>query len=300
MDYASVKTFNKGIVLENVINFEPKHTFECGQCFRWNKTEKGSYIGVAYNKVIEVEKKRDNVLIYNASIQEYYDIWEQYFDFQRDYSQLKNDISTDEIMKKSVEFGSGMRLLKQEPTELIISFIISANNMIPRIKKSIEKICNRWGKSITYEGKDYYTFPTLEELGTASVEELEECGIGFRAKYIHDTVEKLLEGKKDTNSSYNIKNIIELDDDECHKALQNLSGVGPKVADCIMLFSMEKYSAFPVDVWVKRAMHKFYLAPDVSLKRIRDFGRERFGKLSGFAQQYLFYYARENHISVEE
>lgn len=300
MDYASIKTCDKGIILENVINFEPKHTFECGQCFRWNKTERGSYIGVAFNKVIEVEKNQDNVVIYNTNMQEFNDVWEQYFDFKRDYTKLKNDISTDEIMKVSVEFGSGMRILRQDPFELIVSFIISANNMIPRIKKSIENICKRWGKSILYEEKEYYSFPTPEELSMASVEELEECGIGFRAKYIHDTVEKLLEEKKDINSLYRLENIIKLDDDDCHKALQTFSGIGPKVADCIMLFSMGKYSAFPVDVWVKRAMHKFYLAPDVSLKKIRDFGRDKFGKLSGFAQQYLFYYARENHINVDE
>jgi len=192
-------------------------------------------------------------------------------------------------LRKAVEYGEGIRLLKQDPFEIIVSFIISANNRIPMIKKAIDKICVKWGKPVQYKNHTYYTFPTLENLSNVTIKEFEECGTGFRAKYIKDTIERI----KETN---NLKEIISLNDDECHKKLQEFSGIGPKVADCIMLFSMEKYSAFPVDVWVKRAMQHFYLAPDVSLKKIRNFGREKFGVLSGFAQQYFFYYARENRI----
>jgi N-glycosylase/DNA lyase len=168
------------------------------------------------------------------------------------------------------------------------------------IKRAIDNISKKWGKEIEYKGKTYYAFPTVEEFAKVSMEEIESCGVGFRAKYIADTVEKIYKSMcKEYKQEYDLKFIKLQSDDACHEALQVFNGIGPKVADCIMLFSMNKHSAFPVDVWVKRAMQHFYLAPDVSLKKIRDFGRNKFGELSGFAQQYLFYYARENNVSVE-
>lgn len=280
------------VVVKNVDNFELAHIFECGQCFRWNKTEGGSYIGVAFGKVIEVEKKGNDVLIYNTNEEEFKDIWVRYFDLYRDYSEIKTILKKDSLLEKSVIFGNGIRLLQQEPFEIIISFIISANNRIPMIKRAIDKISKKWGETVEYKDNTYYTFPTIEKLKDVTEEELELCGTGFRAKYIADTVNKIY------NKEFDIDCIKEKSDDDCHKALQNFMGIGPKVADCIMLFSMGKYSAFPVDVWVKRAMQHFYLAPDLSLKKIRDFGRDKFGEISGFAQQYLFYYARENNILV--
>lgn len=302
MDFDKVYELNNGIKIENVKNFEPKHIFECGQCFRWEKQPSGSYIGVAYGKVIEVLKYGFDIIIYNTTKQEFEDLWCEYFDLCRDYSEIKNKLSEDEILKKSIEYGYGIRLLKQEPFEIIISFIISANNRIPMIKRAIKNISKKWGDAIDYKGDVYYAFPTINQLSKATEEELEQCGTGFRGKYIKDTVDKIYESSNEANEKYlkdfdinYIKNQI---DDLCHNGLKNFKGIGPKVADCIMLFSMEKYSAFPVDVWVKRAMQHFYLAPDVSLNKIRQFGREKFGDLSGFAQQYLFYYARENKIEV--
>jgi len=293
MDYKTIEVIDKGIVIRDVENFELPHIFDCGQCFRWNRIDNDNYIGVAFGKVIEVEKKGKDVILYNACEKEFIQIWENYFDLKRDYGSIKEILSEDPLLKKSVEFGHGIRLLQQDPFELIISFIISANNRIPMIKRAISNISSRWGNPIEYKGVTYYSFPTPEQLSKASLEEIESCGVGFRGKYIKDTVEKIVDQNMDLN------NIVKLDDNSCHEKLQEFSGIGPKVADCIMLFSMGKYSAFPVDVWVKRAMQYFYLAPDVSLKKIRDFAREKFGDLSGFAQQYLFYYARENNIKVE-
>lgn len=292
MDFNYVEAIENGIIIKDVINFELPHIFDCGQCFRWNRQENGNYIGVALGKVLEIEKKENDVIIYNATEEEFEKIWCDYFDLYRDYSTIKEIFNKDELLKKSVEFGKGIRILKQEPFEIVVSFIISANNRIPMIKRAIEKISKRWGKKVQYKGKDYYTFPSAEILKDCTQEELEECGVGFRAKYIKNTIEDII------YNGLNLDYIKSLDDDECHKELQKISGVGPKVADCIMLFSMQKYSAFPVDVWVKRAMQHFYLAPDVSLKKIRDFGRNKFNPFSGFAQQYLFYYARENNIRL--
>ncbi|APQ97287.1 DNA-3-methyladenine glycosylase family protein [Clostridium botulinum] len=304
MDFNYIENYTDGIVIKDVRNFELAHIFECGQCFRWYKTEEGSYIGVAYGKVIEVEKANNDVILHNATEEDFKNIWAEYFDLYRDYSEIKNILSKDEILAKSVEFGHGIRLLKQDPFEIIVSFIISANNRIPMIKKAIKNISERWGDPIEYKGNIYYSFPTVEQLKDATEDELKACSVGFRAKYIKDTVNKIYENSieecEQYEKEYDMLWIKNQQDDICHKVLQNYSGIGAKVADCVMLFSMEKYSAFPVDVWVKRAMQYFYLAPDVSLKKIRDFGREKFGELSGFAQQYLFYYARENKIDVNQ
>ncbi|KEI95303.1 8-oxoguanine DNA glycosylase [Clostridium botulinum A2B7 92] len=304
MDFNYIENYTNGIVIKDVRNFELAHIFECGQCFRWYKTEEGSYIGVVYGKVIEVEKANNDVILHNATEEDFKNIWAEYFDLYRDYSEIKNILSKDEILAKSVEFGHGIRLLKQDPFEIIVSFIISANNRIPMIKKAIKNISERWGDPIEYKGNIYYSFPTVEQLKDATEDELKACSVGFRAKYIKDTVNKIyqnsIEECEQYEKEYDMLWIKNQQDDICHKMLQNYSGIGAKVADCVMLFSMEKYSAFPVDVWVKRAMQYFYLAPDVSLKKIRDFGREKFGELSGFAQQYLFYYARENKIDVNQ
>lgn len=293
MDFGYVSCFDGGVRVHQVRNFELEHIFECGQCFRWEKQESGSYIGVAFGRVLEVEKRDGDVLLYNATEEEFRDIWADYFDLYRDYGTLKEILSKDPILKKSVEFGHGIRILKQEPFEMILSFIISSNNRIPMIKRGIKRISEKWGKKLLYKGQEYYSFPELDEIKAATVEELAACALGFRAKYIKATVDSL------SSKSADISRICRQESEECHKELQKFTGVGPKVADCIMLFSMGKHSAFPVDVWVKRAMQHFYLAPDVSLKKIREFGIDKFGEIAGFAQQYLFYYARENNIKVE-
>jgi N-glycosylase/DNA lyase len=308
LDYKKIEAYDDGILVKDVRNFELKHIFDCGQCFRWHEEADGSYIGVAFGRVIQMEKRDTDVMIYNASEEDFYDIWENYFDLKRDYGTIKEELSKDALLKEAVEFGHGIRLLQQEPFEITLSFIISANNRIPMIKRAIENMSKRWGEPLNYKGRTFYAFPKLEVLQKISMEELEACGMGFRNKYIADTVAKIYECKHKENfpalqdsecAKYDLERIKSLYDDACHNEMQNFNGIGPKVADCIMLFSMGKYSAFPVDVWVKRAMQHFYLAPDVSLKKIRDFGRNKFGELSGFAQQYLFYYARENNIKVE-
>lgn len=291
-EYEALEEIEQGIIIKNVKSFELKDIFDCGQCFRWNRRDDGSYVGVAFGKVIEVQKNQDDVIIYNTNIKDFYDIWEEYFDLKRNYGDIKEELSKDPILAESTSFGKGIRILKQDPFEITLSFIISANNRIPMIKKAINNISKAWGEEIIYKGESYYTFPKLEKLKDATIEELEECRTGFRAKYIKDTVEKIYSGEK------NLDYIKGLSDDECHEAMKEFNGIGPKVSDCIILFSMQKYSAFPVDVWVKRAMQHFYVAPDVSLPKIRKFGRGKFGDLSGFAQQYLFYYARENNIKI--
>jgi len=313
MDFKNVKFIEDKAILEEVKNFDIKQILECGQCFRWDKISDTEYIVVAFGRVIEISQKGNEVTIHNTNEEDFNNIWLHYFDLETNYDEIKDNLSKDEILRKSIEYGYGIRILNQDPFEMLISFIISARNSIPSIKKTVKRICEKWGDKITYKDNEYYTFPKPEQIASASLEEIQETGASFRSKYIVDTVKKVneaLETKKDYEANkdkyderpevldYDLEYIKDLNDDECHIALQKFMGVGAKVADCIMLFSMKKKSAFPVDVWVKRAMIHFYVAPDVSLNKMRVFARDKFGKYSGMAQQYLFYYARENKIEV--
>lgn len=308
MDFIKTEENNNSVIIKGVKNFNIKQVLECGQCFRWERITDNKYIVVAYRKVIEIIQNDDEVIIENSNIEDFNNIWLNYFDLNTDYLTIKEELSKDELLNKSVEFGYGIRILNQDPFEILISFIISARNSIPSIKKTVNKISEKWGDEIEYKGKTYHAFPTPEQLKNATLEEIQDTGASFRSKYIISTIKNVndaVEAKADGNLSddllkYDLDYIKSLSTDDCHIALQNFTGVGAKVADCIMLFSMGKHSAFPVDVWVKRAMIHFYLAPDVSLAKIRVFGRDKFGELAGMAQQYLFYYARENSIKVED
>lgn len=296
MNYKDIFYDKDKVVIKRVKNFNIRQIVECGQCFRWEKVEENNYIGIAYGKVVEVLQEGDSVTILNTNEADFKTIWKGYFDLDKDYEKVKKELSKDEILSKSVEYGYGIRILNQEPFEILISFIISARNSIPSISKTIKKISEKWGEPIEYKGNTYYTFPSAKKLDGVTVDEIRETGASFRSKYIVDTIQKI--NQSEENKEFDLEYIKILNADECHIALQKFKGVGAKVADCIMLFSMNKTSAFPVDVWVKRAMIYFYNAEEGSLNKIRIFARNKFGELSGFAQQYLFFYARENKIKV--
>lgn len=274
-------------MVEGAADFEPKHIFECGQCFRWSEEDDGSYTGVALHRVINVRKQDCNLVIGNTSLSDFYNTWYDYFDLGRDYGAIKKELSSDDVLSEAARFGDGIRILKQDESETLISFIISSNNRIPMIKREVGRLSEGWGDPIRYRGRTYYTFPSLEKLAQASVEEIKSCGMGFRAQYIKDTCRIILD---DDIPLYRMK---DMDYRKARKILMGLPGVGPKVSDCVLLFSMRHYEAFPVDVWVKRVMRHYYLAPDVSLPKIELYAQQRFGGLAGFAQQYLFYFARD-------
>lgn len=278
------------IILEDISeDFDPQHVFDCGQCFRWLKEEDDSYTGVVQGKVVNVKKENDLIIFDNTNKEDFDNIWFDYFDLGRDYSEIKNELKVmDEYLEKATEFGKGIRILQQDGWEMLISFIISANNRIPMIQRAINNLSQKYGKFIgEYRGKKYYAFPTPEELSQASVEDIRACQTGFRDKYIKNVVDYV------NKNNENVLFYRRLNTDECIKELMKFNGVGPKVADCIALFGMQKYDTFPVDVWVKRVMEEFYVEDNLSLPKIRQFALEKFGDSAGFAQQYLFYYARE-------
>lgn len=285
MEYNIIVEDNR-IVLKEMRNFDPKHIFECGQAFRWKVEDDNSYTTIAYGKVLNVKRENNDIIMNNTNLDDFYNIWYNYFDLGRDYDEIKEELSKDPILKEAIRFGEGIRILNQEPFETIISFIISANNQIPRIKKSIELISRNYGEKI--EGTEYYSFPKAEKLAEAKPEDLKEiCRVGFRAERIVETSKIIASGGLDINKIY------ELPKEEGKELLLKLPGVGNKVSECILLFAFKKTDAFPVDVWVKRVMEFFYLKEDTDVKLIGDYGAKLFGSLAGFAQQYLFYYARE-------
>lgn len=290
-DY-TIEVNGNSVILKQVEDFEPEHIFDCGQCFRWNKEEDGSYTGVAMGKVINVSKVENDVIFDNTNLEDFENIWFEYFDLGRDYSKLKEKLAMhDENLNKAVEFGKGIRILKQDGWEMLISFIISSNNRIPMIQRAISNISQKYGDEIgEYRGRTHYSFPTPKQLSNASIEDLRECKTGFRDKYIFYTTKDVLE------NNISMDSFIEMDSVSCHKELMKFKGVGAKVADCIALFGMRKYNSFPVDVWVKRVMQEFYSAQDLSLPKMRAYGMDLFGDDAGFAQQYLFYYVRELEI----
>lgn len=281
------KKYEKGLYIENAKDFIPKHIFECGQCFRWNEKEDGSYIGVIYSKVLRVYKEGTSVFFEGAK-EEDRSLLEDYFDLGKDYGEIKEFLSKDdEVLEEAVKCGEGIRILNQEPFETTISFIISARNSIPVIKKTVEKISKKYGNKILFNGEEYYSFPTPESLGEATEEELRKLGCSFRSPYIVETTKDILNGK------VNLEKLKEVSTNSASNELVKLKGVGIKVADCIMLFSLRKSDAFPVDVWIQRIMEHFYITEKTSLKKMREIARDKFNENAGIAQQYLFYYARE-------
>lgn len=286
-----MKVYEKenSVVIEGALDFDPKHIFECGQCFRWKAEDDGSYTGVAKGRVINVSREGNTVYLKNTNLEDFNKIWKSYFDLETDYAKIKNELkSMDEYLEKATEFGWGIRILRQDPWEMLISFIISSNNRIPMIQKAISNLSREYGTYIEkFNGVEYYDFPTPEQLSKASIADIRACSTGFRDKYIKATTERVISENEDV---YNYEN---LGTEDCRKKLMEFNGVGPKVCDCIALFGMQKYDTFPVDVWVKRVMQEFYVEDDMSLPKIRKYAIDKFEDLSGFAQQYLFYYARE-------
>lgn len=283
---------DNSIILEEIENFDAKAIFTCGQAFRWYEESDGSFTTVHLGRVLNVLNEKDRVIFKGTNLKEFYEIWMDYFDLNTDYKEIRKVLSNNEILPKAMEYGEGIRILNQNHFEMLISFIISANNMIPRIKKSIEVISMRYGKFICEdENRKYYSFPTVEELSRATVEDLREFAkVGFRDKRIFDTVNMIL------NEKIDLDNFENLETDILREELLKFAGVGNKVADCIMLFSYKRGEVFPVDVWIKRVMEELFIKEETPVKKISKEADRIFGKYAGYAQQYLFYYGREEKI----
>lgn len=276
--------------MEKNESFEPVHIFECGQCFRWNKQKDNSYTGIFKNNVINVKKEDDKVIFTGNCNDDIKTICTDYFDLNQNYENIKTKLSKiDKYLENSIKYGNGIRILHQDLWETLISFIISANNNIPRIKTIIERISKKYGKKIIFQNEEYYTFPKPEDLANATVQDLRSLGLGFRDVRVYETVQKTLRKEINLQELEKEKNIETL-----RNALLEIPGVGPKVADCIMLFSLKKYEVFPVDVWVRRVISELYFNNiEQKPQTIQKFAKEQYGDLAGLAQQYLFYWRRD-------
>ncbi len=305
---------NSSYTVDNVTDFDLVHIFECGQCFRWERQEDGSYTGTAKGRIVNMRYDSGRLTIAPCTEAEFRDIWRPYLDLDRDYSAIKAKLSqNDDVMKQACKYGYGIRILKQDLWETIVSFIISQNNNIPRIKGCIERLCDNFGEPINADPSQMEaggshgdkpvcscsetarcsipspekltglsetarcSIPSPEKLAGLSVEDLALVRLGYRAKYLIETAKTVCE------------NGLPGDFDE----LSALCGVGPKVASCIALFGMQDYASFPIDVWVMKVMHELYGLPEGGKKQMAEFAHEHFGELGGFAQQYLFYYMRD-------
>ena len=276
-----MKTFVKdgNIIIKDIRNFTLSETLDCGQAFRWRETEDGAFEGVAFGKYLKLAADKEGIILYDTSEEDFLNIWKDYFDLDRDYGEIIEVISENEVLKAASGFAGGIRILRQDPWEALCSFIISQNNNIPRIKGIVERLCASFGEEIK-EG--FYSFPTAEKIAALTLEDLAPLRSGFRAKYILDGAKRVASGEIDLDA------LKELALDEARQELMKIYGVGEKVADCTLLFGLSHIDAFPKDVWIKKAMAKLF---DGSLP-------ECAAPYAGIAQQYIFHYARMTKLEI--
>lgn len=264
--------------------FLPDLIFDCGQSFRFFEAEGNVRRGIAFGSLIEIETLENEYIIKSTpDLSE--EILVDFFDLKRDYKEIEKMLSNDEVMKKAMGFGRGIRILKQDFFETLLTFIYSQQSNIPRIAKCVEKTAELFGSEIEVSGVKYRTFPTPDKLKNLTITDLEPVKCGYRGEYIVDAVKKVLSGEIDYNE---LKNMDYL---SVKKKLLTIKGVGEKVADCICLFSFGFFEAFPTDTWIKKAMDSLY---NIKEAEIKSASQDMFGNLSGIAQQYLFYYLRYN------
>lgn len=269
-------TYKTGVIADNVPCFDLRQTLDCGQSFRWSENPDGSFCGVAYGKQVTVSFRDSSFVIDGASPEDFENIWKNYFDLETDYEQIRNEIrGIHPVLDEASRYCSGIRILRQEPFEALCSFIISQNNNIGRIKGIIDRMCTSFGEPAQGGG---YKFVTAEKLAGMSVDDLSVLRAGFRARYLIDAAQKVVNGEVD------LEKCRTADYDDARRELMKIIGVGTKVADCTLLFGMHRIEAFPIDVWMKRAMEKLF--PTMTAKD--------FGKYAGIAQQYIFHYSRMN------
>lgn len=264
----------------NIEHLNLEKTFDCGQCFRWQKDEDGVFYGVASNNAAKAYYNTPETISLECSNSDI-SFWDNYLNFSYDYTEVQNQLSNDEKLRPCIKSGKGIRILRQDLWETIVSFIISANNNIPRIKKIISKLCELYGEKIEFDGKTFFGFPSPETLSKLELSDLSAIRAGFRDKYILDAAKKVV------SKEVNLEQLPTLETNAAKTELMKIKGVGTKVADCILLFSLGRYDVFPLDVWTKRILSGLY---GIEEKAMPDFVKKTYGNNAGIAQQYLYYY----------
>lgn len=264
----------QGVRAYPVRDLDLDQTLDCGQSFRWERQPDGSYTGVAMGRLIQVALEGETLTLLHTTPEEFETLWRSYFDLDLDYGLLRQRLSgLHPVLSQAAGYAPGMRLLNQEPWEALCSFIISQNNNIPRIKGIISRLCACFGAPLAAGG---FAFPTAARLAACTLEELQPLRSGFRAKYLLDAAQRVAAGELD------LQLVKTLPLEEARAALMTVQGVGPKVAECVLLYGMHRLECFPMDVWMKRAMAALFPGKEPSF----------FGPYAGLAQQYIFHYSR--------
>lgn len=280
---------NNIVTVDGVNDFTLSQILECGQCFHFDKLDEEVYEVVAFGRAVKMEQTDKVLRIYGSSMEDYEGIWKLYLDMDNDYGLIKQSvIKADGALKTAVDEKSGIHILNQDFFETLISFIVSQNKSIPQIKQCVKNISHRFGDEVIgYNGEAFYVFPDVQRLHDATEEELRECKVGFRAPYIKNATEAVYSG------AVTKEKLDELDIAQARELLMTIKGVEEKVANCVLLFGLGRREAFPVDVWMKRIMEQMYFdGKDTKKQDIEAFAVNKFGDLGGYAQQYLFDYAR--------
>lgn len=299
-----IRKEGNNLIITEIQDFDIGQTLECGQCFHFKKIAENEYGISAFDKLLHIkqefevdelnniQKNNGKVIFYDTTIEDYENIWKEYFDFDRNYNEIKQILlAKDDKLKESMETMWGVRILNQDFFETLISFIISQNKQIPHIKQIVENFSRKYGKYLGKIGcEEFYSFPDVNTLKEVTVDELRELKVGFRAPYIYDAIQKVASGELHS------KGFAELDSEQSMVELMKVKGIGEKVANCVMLFSLGKRDAFPVDVWIKRIMEHMYFHEETNKEIIRKKAVEMFGEYGGYAQQYLFYYGKMNNL----
>ncbi len=277
--------------------FSLEDTLTSGQTFRW-LPEDGGFFGIVGERAVFVSQENNTVIFRDTDLDVFESFWCGYFGFDTDYEEIREKLSSDRNVREALDYCGGIHIMKQPLWETTISFIISANNNIPRIMGIIDRLSAKYGKEMTVSGRKYYSFPEPCALAAATVEELHALGTGYRDVYIKKTAEAFASGEFDADR------LMKESYPEAKKHIMELAGVGPKVADCILLFAAEKTDAFPVDVWVKKVVCRLYLKDEdektVSPKKIEQFAAKHFPEYAGYAQQVLFHYIRTKKQDEEK
>ena len=282
----NIKKSGKDLIVNDIKDFDLAQTMECGQCFHFVRLDEEEYELTAYGRYLHIKQEKNILTFFDTTKKDFENIWRHYFDLDTDYGKIKRYITKrSPELKEIIKKNKGIRILNQEFFETLMSFIISQNNRIPRIKALVAAISEKWGRKLT---DTMYAFPDASGLSKVCEDDFRELKTGFRAAYLCDAVKNVLSKDIDEHllTSADLKN--------CEEKLCAIKGIGPKVANCIMLFSLGKRKAFPIDVWMKRIMEELYFGgKEQSLNTIAALAADRFGEYGGYAQQYLFAYARE-------
>lgn len=290
--YMKIKSIKKDLIITDINDFDIKETLECGQCFHFTKIDEYEYGISAFGRLLHIYQDENGIVLFDTTKAEFNNLWKKYFDLDMDYGKIKDYlVRLDDKLTTAIEAMGGVRILNQEFYETLMSFIISQNKQIPHIKQIVAAISKEYGNYLgEIKENEFYTFPDPKTLyENADIEAYKKLKTGFRAPYLLDATQKVYEGLIHEEKLRNISA------NECIDTLQMIKGVGNKVASCVALFSLGHREAFPVDVWIKRMMEQMYFdGVDTKKEVIEKFAKEKYGEYGGYAQQYIFYYGREN------